>query len=132
MSKKTQLHDPFISRESAKYENPIPSRELIAQVIQSRDIAWSFEHLCEHLGLDNTDQQIALQRRLKAMLRENQLERNERGHYALPDRQHLIAGRVMANKEGYGFVIPDDGSDDLYLHWAEMRKVFDGDRVLAR
>ena len=44
----------------------------------------------------------------------------------------LIIGRVDAHVEGYGFVLPDDGSTDLYLSPRQMRRVLHDDRVLAR
>ncbi len=43
----------------------------------------------------------------------------------------LIPGVVLANAEGYGFLRPDAGGDDLYLSPRQMRKVLHGDRVLA-
>ena len=44
----------------------------------------------------------------------------------------LIIGRVDAHVDGYGFVLPDDGSTDLYLSPRQMRRVLHDDRVLAR
>ena len=44
----------------------------------------------------------------------------------------LIAGRVIGHKDGFGFVVPDDGGEDLFLSPRQMRNVFHGDRVLAR
>jgi ribonuclease R len=43
----------------------------------------------------------------------------------------LIPGVVLANAEGYGFLRPDEGGDDLYLSPYQMRSVMHGDRVLA-
>ncbi len=43
----------------------------------------------------------------------------------------LISGRISAHKDGFGFVIPDEGQDDLYLSLRQMRSVTNGDRVLA-
>ncbi|MCF5946780.1 ribonuclease R, partial [Xanthomonas perforans] len=43
----------------------------------------------------------------------------------------LIAGVVIANPEGFGFLKPDEGGDDLFLPPFEMRKVMHGDRALA-
>src|SRR5690606_5598080 len=39
---------------------------------------------------------------------------------------------VIAHRDGYGFLKPDDGGDDLYLSAREMRVLWDGDRVAAR
>ena len=72
-----------------------------------------------------------IQRRLKAMLRDGQLVKNRRGAYGLPARMDLVAGRVSAHPDGYGFLIPDDGEGDLYLAPRQMRSVLHGDRVLA-
>ena len=44
----------------------------------------------------------------------------------------LLAGRVSGHRDGYGFLSPDDGSEDLYLHNRQMRKLFDGDRAMVR
>ncbi len=39
---------------------------------------------------------------------------------------------VIANPEGFGFLRPVEGGDDLFLPPYEMRKVMHGDKVLAR
>src|SRR6185503_92275 len=73
----------------------------------------------------------ALTKRLAAMLRDGQLIQNRRGGYGVASKLDLIPGAVLANAEGYGFLRPDEGGEDLYLSPAEMRKVLHGDRVLA-
>src|SRR5690349_5869369 len=70
---------------------------------------------------------------LRALCRAGQLVRLKKNHYALPDRQHLVKGRVQAHPDGYGFLIPEDRNlDDLYLNRREMRRVMHGDQVLVR
>ena len=44
----------------------------------------------------------------------------------------LVTGRVTGHKDGFGFLIPDDGGSDLFLTARQMRQVFHGDRVAAR
>jgi ribonuclease R len=44
----------------------------------------------------------------------------------------LVRGRVSGHRNGFGFVIPDDGEDDLFLSPREMRALMHGDRVLVR
>ena len=41
-------------------------------------------------------------------------------------------GTVTSHRDGFGFLVPDDGSDDVYLPLPEMRSVLDGDRVAVR
>jgi ribonuclease R len=66
------------------------------------------------------------------MEREAQLMRNRKGSYILPERASLIAGRVEGHPDGYGFLIPDDGSEDLSLEARQMSKVLHRDRALVR
>jgi ribonuclease R len=65
------------------------------------------------------------------MERDGQLVKNRRNAYGLPAKMDLVAGRISAHKDGYGFVMPDDGETDLYLSPRQMRSVLHGDRVLA-
>jgi VacB/RNase II family 3'-5' exoribonuclease len=45
---------------------------------------------------------------------------------------HLVRGRISAHRDGFGFLLPEDGSDDLFLAPRQMRTLMHGDRVLAR
>jgi ribonuclease R len=127
-----QSLDPEAAREAEKYENPIPSRELILQHLDERGSPAAREELAEEFGLSTDEQLEALRRRLRAMERDGQLIYTRRGTYAPVDKLDLILGRVSGHRDGFGFLVPDDGSDDLFLSPAQMRLVFDGDRALAR
>ena len=127
-----QSLDPEAAREAEKYENPIPSRELILQHLAERGSPAAREQLVEEFGLHTEDQIEALRRRLRAMERDGQLIYTRRGTYAPVDKLDLILGRISGHRDGFGFLIPDDGSEDLFLSPAQMRLVFDGDRALAR
>ncbi|MDX5373534.1 MAG: ribonuclease R [Pseudomonadaceae bacterium] len=127
-----QSLDPEAAREAEKYENPIPSRELILQHLSERGSPAAREELVAEFGLTTDEQLEALRRRLRAMERDGQLIYTRRGTYAPVDKLDLIRGRISGHRDGFGFMIPDDGSDDLFLSPAQMRLVFDGDRVLAR
>ena len=126
-----QWKDPFAKREASRYDLPIASRELILQVLQDIQKPLSYQALAKLLQLDNDEQKQALQYRLKAMRRDGQLVCNRRGDYGLIDHMHLISGYVTAHKEGFGFLIPDHGSDDIFLSAQQMRLVFPNDRVLV-
>src|SRR5690606_12560554 len=86
----------------------------------------------EELGLSGPEQEEALRRRLIAMARDGQLLKNRKGAYGPLESMELIAGRVICHKDGFGFVCPDNGSEDLFISPRQMRNVFHGDRVLAR
>ena len=116
--------DPFYEREVDKYARPIPSREFIMQHLDELGRAASYAHLVRVFGLEGEEDQEALQKRLRAMLRDGQLIKNRRDSYALTKQMELIRGRVTAHKEGFGFLIPEDGSDHIFLPPKQMKSVF--------
>ncbi len=124
--------DPHAAREAAKYERPIPSRELILQVLKEQGQPLHAEELARLLGLTHPDELEALQRRLRAMTRDGQIVRNRREGYGPIDKLDLVRGRVIAHPDGFGFLVPDEGGDDLFLSPREMRRLFHGDRIVAR
>ena len=127
----SDIHDPHAEREAGRYERPIPSREAILAFLERNGQLMKAEAIAQALGLGAPPDFEALSKRLAAMLRDGQLIQNRRGGYGVASKLDLIPGGVIANAEGYGFLRPDAGGDDLYLSPAEMRKVMHGDRVLA-
>lgn len=124
--------DPAAQREAENYENPIPSRELILRLLTERGAPATRAQLQAEFELHDEDSIEALRRRLRAMERDGQLIYTRRGAYAPIDKLDLISGRVQGHRDGFGFLIPDDGGEDLFLGPSQMRLVFDGDRVLGR
>ena len=43
--------------------------------------------------------------------------------------RNVVRGRVIAHRDGYGFLACDDGGDDVYLSAREMQGLMHGDRV---
>ena len=131
MPPKKRYRDPHADREAENYENPVPSRELILEVLNDHGKPMEFEQIASLLEVDE-DGEVGLERRLKAMLRDAQLVQNRNGKLGVVSRMDLIAGRVQAHKDGFGFLIPDDKTQsDLFLGPRQMEKVLDGDRVLV-
>lgn len=71
-------------------------------------------------------------RRLNAMERDGQIKPDRSGNYQLANSSNFIEGRVSSHRDGFGFLIPDDATADIFLPEKEMQKVLHGDRVQAR
>jgi len=113
----------------AKYEHPIPSREAILEKMEAEGRPLLLAPLAKTFGINAEPHRRALENRLKAMVRDGQLLRNRAKAYCLTRHLDLVTGRVQAHRDGYGFVIPDDGSEDIYLSARQMAPVWNADRV---
>ncbi|TPE54486.1 ribonuclease R [Maribrevibacterium harenarium] len=124
-------NDPHQSREAAKYDNPIPSREYILEYIASVGFAQSHAALVKAFGLKAEDEIEALRRRLIAMSRDHQLQNNGQDEYSPITASDIIEGVVQGTKEGHGFLLRAD-ADDIFLSQRQMMSVMDGDRITVR
>lgn len=129
VSKKSK--DPFYKREKEKYAIPIPSRELIMQVLDEFGRPMSRNQLISKLEVESNSEQEALGFRLKAMIRDGQIMQDRRGRFCLLGRINLQRGTVQGHPDGYGFFIPQDEGEDMVLSAKEMQAVMHGDLVLA-
>jgi len=124
------LKDPAAGRESSSYDNPIASRELILRVVNHYGTVTE-EELVDVLKIKDEEGLVGISRRLRAMVRDGQLHRNRRGNYVAVNDEDLIKGKILAHPEGFGFLAPEDGSADMFLHARQMRPVLHGDTVVA-
>ncbi len=132
MAKKGKIADPHAEREASRYENPIPSREVILELLTAAEKPLNQNKIASKLGLAEQEQQDALRKRLRAMERDGQLMVNRRGAYGLVDKMNLLHCRVQGHRDGYGFAMPLAEGDDVYLSARQMHFVFDGDEVLVQ
>ena len=133
MAKKGKIADPHAAREAARYDNPIPSREVILELLNAADSPLDHDGIAARLALAEPEQLDALRKRLRAMERDGQLMVNRRGDYGLVDKMNLLHCKVQGHRDGYGFAIPvAAGEEDVYLSARQMNFVFDGDEVLVR
>lgn len=128
-----KIVDPHAKRESSKYDNPIPSREYILEQLEAAGQPLDRKAITDLLGLSEDENGIeALRRRLRAMERDGQLMFTRKKEYALISKMDLLTGRVIGHADGFGFLCPEDGSDDLFLSGFQMRRLFHGDKAIVR
>jgi len=128
---KAPFVDPHADREAEKYERPVPSREAILAYLEAVGQPRSLKKMMADMGLGDADK-IGMRRRLKAMTRDGQLLRNRNNLYGVARRMDMVCGLIEGHPDGYGFVIPDGGGDDVFLSAREMRRALHGDRVMVR
>ena len=84
------------------------------------------------MGVEREATMVGFERRLAAMERDGQLMPNRKGVLLLATKLDFVAGKVLGHRDGFGFLLRDDGGPDLFLSPREMLKVLHGDRVLVK
>ena len=135
MKKKTslRLQDPYLQRETQRYEHPLPSREWITEMLEDRGVPLKTESLA--ILLDIAEHEMPFfERRLTAMARDGQILINRRGMVCAAEKLALVKCRVEAHKDGFGFAVPltPDGQGDFVLPARQMRGLMHGDTVTVR
>jgi len=120
-------------RQKAKpYKHPIPGRNEILDFLEKSGKPKKLKEILAEFGLQGQRMRSLLENRLYDMVRAGQIIENRRREFCLTAKLDLIAGVVIGHRDGFGFVRPDDGGDDVYLSAREMRSLFDGDRVAVK
>lgn len=113
------------------FDPEVPSREVIMQQLRTFGKPMAVEALARAVGA-SVPISVGFERRLKAMERDGQIFLNRQGKLQVNTQLEFFAGKVQGHRDGYGFLLRDDGGPDLFLSPREMQKVLHGDRVLAR
>ncbi|HVL59003.1 MAG TPA: ribonuclease R [Burkholderiaceae bacterium] len=108
-----------------------PTREAILDCLRKADAPLTPRELAERLDVP-TRHFDTLERRIVAMERDGQLLPNRKGVLLLASRLDLVPGKILGHRDGFGFLIPDEGGPDVFLSPREMQKAMHGDRVLVK
>ena len=130
--KNLAYQDPHYQQEVEKYDNPIPSREFILNVIRENNAPMNREEILTALSIHDEKQIEGIRRRLRAMENDGQLVFTKRKRYALPEKLDLLKGTVIGHREGFGFLQVEGQKDDLFIPNHQMQRVMHGDFVLAQ
>jgi ribonuclease R len=129
-NKKKSIRDPFAKREAKNYENPIPSREYIIEHLYKRKKPASFNDLIIELKLDGPNDRVAIKRRVKAMLRDEQLQQWGKSTYWPADQIEHIKGRLILDR-GQLCLKAEQGGSHIKVKSSFEIKTYPGDDVVV-
>ncbi|HZP21940.1 MAG TPA: hypothetical protein VFB04_00760, partial [Terriglobales bacterium] len=98
-----------------------------------------YKQLVREMGLRGAERQ-QLAERLQALVKSGRLVETARDRYTLAEhaaaRQNLIAGRLIMHRDGYGFVVPNQGQrisieGDIFIPPPAVGSAMHGDQVLV-
>ena len=108
-----------------------PAAEAILQALADAGIPLAAAELAQRLHIGRKEQH-AFDACIATLERDGQLLINRKGELCIVAKLDLVTGTVQGHPDGYGFLVPDAGGDDLFLSPHEMRKALHGDRVSAK
>ncbi len=85
-----------------------------------------------HLLSIPENQRREFRAQLKEMASEGSVVKLRGGRYGLPDEMNLIPGVLSGHPDGYGFVITEDDSEDIYISRQKLGGAMHNDHVLVR
>ena len=129
---KKKTRSPRTAGARAPYKHPVPGRSALLQYLRDAGKPLKIDPLMQGLELKGQRTREALLDVLGRMERAGQIIRNRRDEYCLAEKRELFTGIVSGHRDGFGFVIREDGGEDAYQSAREMRSQIDGDRVAIR
>lgn len=105
-------------------------RDAVLRFLDERgNESFTFRDLVRLLDIDADDRR-PLKRVLDELIEQGTLRRIKKHLFARAQAgQRAIVGRLAAHRDGFGFVVPDDNSPDIYVRGADLAGAVHGDRV---
>lgn len=69
---------------------------------------------------------------LNQMVTSGEIVRIKGGSYGVPSKMNLVTGRLQMHPDGFGFVLPDEGGEDVFVRAKGVSSAMHGDHVVAR
>ncbi len=69
---------------------------------------------------------------LNELVKDGSLIKIRGGRYGIPSKMNLVAGELTAHPDGYGFVRPEEGGEDVFVNPRNLNGAMHGDAVIVR
>jgi ribonuclease R len=99
-------------------------RESVYRPLAMKELIKSFNIPSEERG--------SFRRLIRGLASEGEIIKIRGNRFGLPEKMNLVTGIVQGHPDGYGFVIPEDDGEDLFINPRNMREVMHGDKVICR
>ena len=109
----------------------LPGRSAILEALIDAGEPLAPEELARRLGIAKRDY-AAFAERVDELKRAGEVIVNRKGEVCVIAKLDLVTGTIQGHPDGFGFLVPDEGGDDVFLSPREMRKALHGDRVAAK
>lgn len=101
-------------------------KERILDILKDKER--SIHELQHVLDLNNSEGFTVLLKALNQLEDEGKIVRNDKNEYLLIENSNYIVGVLHINKRGFGFVIIDEESDDIFISSRDLKDAFNMDK----
>ncbi len=106
------------------------SKKNILSFLKAQDGAIHFAGILREFGGRHVKHE--LKRMLDDMANDGELARFKGNSYALTTAVKSIRGKLSTHRDGYGFVTPEGGGEDIFIPQRDMKSAMHGDTVKVR
>ena len=122
---------PAKSAAAARDAATKPTCDAILRELADAGVPLEPKEVAARLAIGRRDQHL-FDACIATLERDGALLVNRKGELCIVAKLDLVTGTIQGHPDGYGFLVPDGGGDDLFLSPREMHKVLHGDRVTAK
>jgi len=119
------------ARGSDAPENARPACDAILRELADAGVPLAPAEVAARLSITRRQQHL-FDACVATLERDGKLLVNRKGELCIVAKLDLVTGTIEGHPDGFGFLVPDAGGDDLFLSPREMHKVLHGDRVTAK
>lgn len=102
----------------------------ILDILQMEEKAYVVQEIFDKLGLQSASELTELMKQLNSLEEKLKVYHTKSDRYMLFNNSNLKAGKMLANKKGFGFV-DIEGDKDVYVSAANMNNAIHGDQVVV-
>jgi ribonuclease R len=105
------------------------SKKHILALFKQQEGAIPFDDLLRAFGGRHVKRE--LKNMLEDMAEDGELSRLKGNSYSLPGKMKTLRGRISVHRDGYGFVTPEEGGEDIFIPSKLLKGAMHGDLVEA-
>lgn len=109
----------------------ISKKEILKFMTDTAHRPLSFKDFVKALKVPK-EERDPLKALIKKMAADGDVVKIRDNRYGIPKKMNLLKGRLQCHPNGFGFVIPDEGGEDLFIGRTKMKGAMHGDKVVSR
>lgn len=91
----------------------------------------SLRELAGVFGISKKDK-LEFKKLVMVLVHDGSIVKIKGGRFGIPNKMNLVTGTLECHPDGYGFVVPDEGGEDVFVRQMLLKGAMHKDRVVVR